>query len=219
MGGTGERSEAVSDERPAGGVDLPPEVRAAIAEHPEAVAGLLRRSGQLTTLLDAVALIEDAADDRMVEGVTVDATHLGLAASELAEEGTVELGASVGANGRELAAAVERVAALERSGSLDRVVELADAFALVTDAMDDRMVESLAATGSALGEVASTAADEDVQRGLTRTLEAVGRAETGDPEATGAVGLVKALRDPEVKAGLGYLLAVARGIGAADRTG
>jgi uncharacterized protein YjgD (DUF1641 family) len=215
MGGTGERSEVAADEQTTHGADLPPAVREAIAEHPEAVAGLLRRSGQLTTLLDAVALIEDAADDRMVDGMAADATHLGLAASELADAGTVELGASVGANGPALAAAIERIAALERSGSLDRVVELADALALVTDAMDDGMVESVAATGTSLGEVATTAADEDVQRGLTRTLEAVGRAETGDRQPVGAVGLVRALRDPEVKAGLGYLLAVARELGAA----
>jgi uncharacterized protein YjgD (DUF1641 family) len=121
---------------------VPPAVREAIADNPEAVARLLRQSGQLAALLDALAL--------------------------------------------------------------------------VTDAMDDRTVETLAETGTSLGEVADAAADDDVRRGLVRTLEGVGRASAAEPESLGPIGLVGALRDPEVKAGMGYLVAVARGIGAAN---
>jgi len=195
---------------------VPPAVREAIADNPDAVARLLRQSGQLAELLDALALVEDSVDDRMIEGLSADATQLGLAATELAGEGTVELSSSVGANGDELARAIEQIAVLQRTGTLDQLVELADALALVTDAMDDRMVETLAETGTSLGEVADTAADDDVRRGLVRTLEGVGRASAEEPESLGPIGLVGALRDPEVKAGMGYLVAVARGIGAAN---
>jgi uncharacterized protein YjgD (DUF1641 family) len=79
------------------------------------------------------------------------------------------------------------------------------------------MIERLAATGTSLGEVADTASDDDVRRGLVRTLEAVGRASAldADVESLGPLGLLGALRDPKVKAGMGHLVAIARGLGAA----
>ena len=203
---------------------VPPEVERAIAENPEAVAGLLERSGQLGELLDMLALLEDGLDDEMVESLTGDATTLGLAAAELAEQETVALSSSVGRHGEELAQTVDRLATLQRTGTLDRLFEVADALALVTDAADDEMIESLAATGTSLGELADTAADDQVRAGLVDLLEGVGRADTEAAEPVGALGLVGALRDPEVKDGLGYLLALARGVGAeradsADVTG
>ncbi|MFC6875339.1 helical membrane plugin domain-containing protein [Halobellus marinus] len=192
---------------------VPPEVERAIAENPEAVASLLERSGQLGQLLDALALVEDGLDDEMVERLTGDATTLGMAASELAEPETARLTASVGQHGDELATTVERLAALERTGTLDRLFELADALALVTDAADDEMIETLTETGTALGEVADTAADDEVRTTLTHLLAGIGQADTDAAEPVGAVGLLRALRDPEVKAGMGYLVALARGVG------
>ncbi|WP_136600700.1 DUF1641 domain-containing protein [Salinigranum halophilum] len=192
---------------------VPSEVVDAIEQNPEAVAELLERSGQLGTLIDALALATDALDDRIVESLTADATTLGLAATALADDGTVELGGAVGANGAELAAAAERVAALERTGTLDRLFEVADALALVTDAADDEMVESVVSRGTALGEMATRAADDDVRRGLERLLDGVGDAAQGEPEPLGPLGLARALRDPEVQAGMGFLVAAARGVG------
>ncbi|MFC5279232.1 DUF1641 domain-containing protein [Halorubrum rubrum] len=194
---------------------LPTEVREAVAENPEAVAALLERSGQLSTLLDALALVEDGLDDETVESVASDATTLGLAATELADGETVELGAAVGENGGELADAVRRIARLQRTGTLDRLADVADAVALVTDATDDDMVETVAATGTSLGELADTATDDEVRRGLVRLLEGVGAAGAEEAGPIGPVGLLGALRDPEVKAGMGYLVSVARGIGTA----
>lgn len=193
--------------------DVPPEVVDAIGENPEAVAAVLERSGQLSSMLDALALVEDALDDRMVEDLTGDATTLGLAAAELADDGTVELGRAVGANGADLADALERVATLQRTGTLDRLFEVADTLALLTDAADDEMIESTVARGTALGEVATTAADDDVKRGIERLLDGVGDATNEGSEPLGPLGLVRALRDPEVQAGVGFLVAVARGIG------
>ncbi|EMA59453.1 DUF1641 domain-containing protein [Halorubrum kocurii] len=193
---------------------LPPEVREAIADNPETVAALLEQSGQLSATLDALALVEDGLDDEMVESLASDATTLGLAATELADRETVELGAAVGESGEELAAAVRQIAVLQRTGTLDRLTELADAVALLTDAMDDEMVETVAATGTALGELADTATEEEVSHGLVRMLDGVGEAGSGEAEPVGPIGLLSALRDPEVKAGMGYLVAVARGIGA-----
>ena len=195
-----------------GADSLPPEVAAAVAEHPEAVADLLERSGQLSTLLEAVE-----ADGEADAALSEEARTLGRAATGLAGDGTVALGEAVGDNGDDLAAAVEQIAIMQRTGTLRRLVEVADAITLLTDAMDDEMIETLAATGTSLGEVADTASQDDVRRGLVRTLEGVGRASAPDGEAAslGPLGLLGALRDPEVKAGMGHLVAIARGIGAA----
>lgn len=194
---------------------LPPEVREAIADNPETVAALLEQSGQLSAMLDALAIVEDGLDDEMVESLASDATTLGLAATELADRETVELGAAVGENGDELAAAVRQIAVLQRTGTLDRLTEVADAVALLTDAMDDEMVETVASTGTSLGELADTATEDEVSHGLARMLNGVGEAGAGAADPVGPIGLIGALRDPDVKAGMGYLVAVARGIGAA----
>lgn len=61
---------------------LPPEVREAIADNPETVAALLEQSGQLSTLLDALALVEGFGDaaDRSTEEYYRLGTQLGQAA-------------------------------------------------------------------------------------------------------------------------------------------
>jgi uncharacterized protein YjgD (DUF1641 family) len=71
------------------------------------------------------------------------------------------------------------------------------------------MVAELARTGSRLGAVA----DPDAVRGLTRLVRAVGGAETADHDPVGTVGLLRATRDRDVRAGLGSLLALARAVG------
>jgi uncharacterized protein YjgD (DUF1641 family) len=115
---------------------------------------------------------------------------------------------AVDGNEEELARLVER---------LDDVNQLLDVLALGTGAMDDEMVTKLAATGNNLGAVADAAAEPETVRGVESMLHAVGDA-TGDleeaPERLGVVGLLRALRDPEVQAGMGFLVAVARNLGA-----
>ena len=123
------------------------------------------------------------------------------------------LDAATGEHAAELAEAVETLARLQRSGTLDDLAALADVAALGSRAMDDEMVTQLAATGTSLGEVADTAADEDVARTVESLLEAVGDAGAEPAEPVGAIGLVRAMRDPEVKAGMGFLLSLAKAMG------
>jgi len=78
---------------------------------------------------------------------------------------------------------------------------------------------SLSNLGSQLGGVADTAAEEDVSRGLESVLHAVGDATSEEVEPVGAIGLAKAMRDPEVKAGLGVALALLKGLGRNVATG
>ncbi|WP_136592288.1 DUF1641 domain-containing protein [Salinigranum halophilum] len=188
-------------------------LEAAIAENPDAVAAFVRRLDAVNELLDVVALGTSALEDDMVAELAGTAATLAEAGDGLATDETVRLAALVGENGDELAASLETLVELQRAGTLDELVGLVDAVSLLTAALEDDMVTELARTGSRLGEVADEAADPDAVRGLTRLVRAVSDAETTGSEPVGPVGLVKSTRDPEVQAGLGYLLALARAVG------
>jgi uncharacterized protein YjgD (DUF1641 family) len=188
-------------------------LEAAIAENPDAVAAFVRRLDAVNELLDAVALGTAALEDDMVAELAATAATLAEAGDGLATEETVRLAALVGESGDDLAAALETLVELQRAGTLDDLVGLVDALSLLTAALEDDMVAELARTGSRLGEVADEAADPDAVRGLTRLVRGVGDAETAAHDPVGAVGLLRATRDPEVQAGLGYLLALARAVG------
>ena len=99
---------------------------------------------------------------------------------------------------------------------LDEVNDLLDILALGSAAVDDEMVVMLAETANNVGTLADTATEPETVRGLESVLHAVGDA-AGDldepPERVGPIGLLRALRDPEVQAGLGFLVAVSKGIG------
>ncbi|ELZ30517.1 hypothetical protein C475_00195 [Halosimplex carlsbadense 2-9-1] len=192
------------------------ELAAAIEENPEAVADLVRRLDAVTELLDVLALGESALDDEMVRELAGTGATLAESADGLATDETVGLAETVGDNGAELREALDSLVALQRGGTLDELLEIAEVVSLLTAALDDEMVRSLAGTGAALGDVAQTAADDDARDGVETMIESVSAAERDPPERVGPVGLVKATRDPEVQHGLGYLLAVARAIGRAQ---
>jgi len=126
---------------------------------------------------------------------------------------TTEIDRVVSENPEAIAESLETLVRLQETGTLDDLVGVADALALLSAAMDDEMVTTLASTGARLGEVADTAADEDVARGLESTLAAVGEATEAEPERLGIVGLARAMRDPQVQTGMGFLVAVARALG------
>ncbi|MFC6952604.1 DUF1641 domain-containing protein [Halorubellus litoreus] len=190
---------------------------AAIEANPEAVARFLERLDAVNDLLDVLDLGMGAMDDEMVESLAKTGGTLAESADGLATRETVQLAESVGANGSELADAMETVVALQRSGTLDDLAAMADVVALASGALDDEMVETLAARGTALGELADTAAEPETVRGLETMLEAVGDAADEPPESVGVVGALRATRDPEVRTGLGFLLAVAKALGASVR--
>lgn len=189
------------------------ELAAAIAENPDAVADLVRRLDAVNDLLDVLALGEGALTDEMVRNISGTSSTLVESADAMATEETVEIATTIGTNGASLDDALESLVALQQSGTLDELMELAEVMSLLTAALDDEMVRSLAATGSSLGEVAETAADENTRNGIQTTLTALGEADSEAPERVGTIGLLKASRDPEVQHGLGYLVAIARAIG------
>jgi uncharacterized protein YjgD (DUF1641 family) len=191
----------------------------AVAEHPEEIVAFVERLGLVNELLDTTALATAALDDEMVARIAGTSSLLVESADGLATPETARLAASVGENAEDLEGALETLVRLERTGTLAELAELADAATLLTAALDDEMVARLARTGSSLGEVADTAAEPETARGIQQLLGAVGEAGDEPPEAVGAVGLVRALRDPEVKRGMGFLVALARGLGRVEEEG
>ena len=192
---------------------VPPELVTAVEDNPEEVARLIRNAGQVNDLLDASAVATAAIDDGMIQRLAEDGSNLGAAADEAATPELATLGESVGENADSLAAGVETIVDLQESGTLENLAEFADIVALLSAAMDDEMVTSLASTGSRLGELADTASDDEVAAGLESTLQAVGDATSGEPEPVGLRTLLNALRDPEVRAGLDVALALLRALG------
>ena len=189
------------------------QLEAIVAENPEAVAAFVDRLDAVNELLDVVALGEGALTDEMVVELAGTASTLAESADGLATDETVALAETVGSNGEELREAVETLISLQRSGTLDELAELGAVGSLASAALDDEMVRSLAGTGSALGEVADTMSDPDTRDGMETLLSGIGTAQRNEPEPVGAVGLARSIRDPDVKYGLGYVLAISKAIG------
>jgi len=159
------------DDPESGGEDLDrDDLESIVAENPEAVATFIDRLDAVNEFLDVVALGEGALTDEMVVELAGTASTLAESADGLATDETVALAETVGGNGAELREAMETLIALQRSGTLDELAEVAEVGSLATAALDDEMVRSLAGTGSALGEVADTAADDDTRDGLKTLL-------------------------------------------------
>jgi len=200
-------------ESPSVAAETPAELATAIEENPEAVATFVERLDAVNELLEVLELGTDALDDDMAVSLAGTAATLGESADGLATEETVTLAENVGENGESLGQALETLAALQEQGTLDDLVELAEVVSLLTDALDDDMAVSLAGTGASLGELADSAAEEDTRDGLSTVLGAVGDAQSEDVSRVGTLGLLRATRDEEVQAGLGYLVLLARALG------
>ncbi|MEA1932658.1 MAG: DUF1641 domain-containing protein [Euryarchaeota archaeon] len=194
------------------------DLEAAIAENPEAVAEFIERLNAVNELFDVVDLGTSVMTDEMVVELSGTAETLAASADGIATDETVGLAESVGENGEELQEALDTLVEFQRSGTLDELAELGDVVSLGTAAMTDEMVRSLAATGSSLGEVAETAAQDETRDGLTAMLNSVSAAEQAETAPVGMVGLMKAIRDPEIQHGLGYLLAIAKALGQQQST-
>ena len=119
-----------------------------------------------------------------------------------------ELVAAIENNPEEVALLVER---------LGLINELIDVVELGVGAVDDEMIHSLARTGNTLAEVADEAADPDTVAGIKRLLNAVGDVEETEVKPVGALGLLGSIRNRDVRAGLGYLVALAAALGARGR--
>jgi len=160
---------------------------------------------------EADSEVEEAADSELEKEAEPETEAVGEPEAESASRSLADVSDEYD---EDLAAAAESLVRLQRAGTLDDLVSAADTISLASAALDDGMVQRLAATGTTVGELADTATEEDVADGLDDVLVAVGEAKgQGPPDRVGFVGLARALRDPAVQTGLGYLLSVLRALG------
>jgi uncharacterized protein YjgD (DUF1641 family) len=187
----------------------------AIEENPEAVAEFVQRLDAANELLAIVELGSGAMDDEMVMELAGTADLLVESADGLATRETVELAEAVGENGDDLSEAVDTMVDLQESGTLDDLADAAEVVSLAGGAMDDEMVMTLAQAGNNLGEVADAAADPAASRGIEMLLQSISESCVHEepPEKMGMIGLMKAIRDPDVQRGLGFWMSVAKNAG------
>ncbi|MFP8890335.1 DUF1641 domain-containing protein [Natrialbaceae archaeon A-CW2] len=167
----------------------------AIKSDPEAVATFVHQHGHTEKLLDRTTT---SSDTTAAKDITGEKDRL----NQVVEDNTGEL-----ANG------LERVVQLERDGDLETLVGLANTVSLLAAAVDDDIIMSVSELGSSLGEIADTTANPDTVVGIQALMNGIGEGANGSTGRMGIIGLVRALRDPNVQRGLGFLIAVTRSTG------
>lgn len=179
----------VEAERPKEGEEA---LRAVLETYGGDYAAAAEYTDELENLIETAIIVIASADEDDVDNVTQSLVTLVEAGDALSTEGTVALAENVGENSEELGGALESVLELQRDGKLDDLVETAGALAALD--IDEGTVES-----------------------LNRLLGAVEEAENAEP--VGPIGFLRSLSGRDVRAGMGYLLAVLRGVGRRLRTG
>ena len=162
-------------------------LRAAIDEHGEDVAGLIERSEEVGDLVDTVVLVLASADDEDVASLAATIAALVRTAAAAGTDETVALADFVGEQGDDAASTFGKLVALDRDGTLDDLLDLGTTLSGLD--VDDGSVET-----------------------ANRLLAAVEAAET-DAEPTGPLGALRALRGPDARAGIGYVVALLRSVG------
>ncbi|MEE6209869.1 DUF1641 domain-containing protein [Salarchaeum sp. III] len=180
----------IEPERPQEGEDA---LRAVLEEYGGDYADAIEYTDELEAVLETAILVIASADDDDVDKVTQSLVTLVEAGDAISTEGTVALAEGVGENSEDLADALDSVIALQQSGDLDELIEMA-------------------------GLLSALEIDETTVTGLNRVLDAVGEAEE-ESEPAGPFALVGAMFDADIRAGLGYLLSVLRAQGSRLRSG
>ncbi|MFB6173563.1 MAG: DUF1641 domain-containing protein [Halobacteriales archaeon] len=209
-------------------------LRAALEEHGEELAAAV--GAELDDVLTTAIVVAASADEGELDHVTESTANLVTAADGLSTEGAAALATDVGESAEDLRAALGTVVDLQRAGHLDDLLTVATAFSgslspgdleelaamleadgpevvaaldLVLDLQREGHLEELLATAETLSALD---VEPEAAAGLNALLGAVGEAER-DAEPVGILGALSALGDPDAKTGLGYLLAVLRGVG------
>ncbi len=166
-------------------------LRAALAEYGDEYAAAIEHTDELVEVLETAILVLASADDEDVEYVTDSLVALTNAADGLTTEQTATLAERVGEDGDALASITERLVELERSGDLEELI------ALTKLAADLEL-------------------DGDTIQGMNRVFAAVGEVERqpeADRQSIGLLGFVRSLRNADVRAGLGYGVALLKALG------
>jgi len=208
----------------------------ALAANGERLAALVNRSDEFENALETAIVVLATADEDELAELSAAAANLIAAADGLSTEATAELAADLGEHADELAASLDTVVALQRDGHLDDLVALATAFtgSLSTEEIErlssmlsesgPELVDTLEAVVELQGEgqleqlletattLSALEIDEEAVQAMNDVLGAVGDAgRVSEPAGVG--GMVRRLTSRDLRAGLGYLLAVLRALG------
>jgi uncharacterized protein YjgD (DUF1641 family) len=130
----------------------------------------------------------------------------------------VELLAQVRESAPSISHVIRRVDELTKSGALDSVLDLAQVLQAAEASVGDAMVHRLGEMVRVLGEMGDLLITSGLPQRLPALMEAASaaRAEAeADPSTIGLLGLMKALKQPEVQFALKFMLALARRMPAA----
>jgi|AntDeeMetagen192_2_1112575.scaffolds.fasta_scaffold00044_10 uncharacterized protein YjgD (DUF1641 family) len=217
-------------------------IQDALATNGEPLAALINRGDEFENALETAILVIASADDEELDEITDSTANLVAAAEGLSTDGTATLATDLGENADDLSKSLETIVTLQREGHLDDLAALATAFtdslspddieALSTmlsengpelvDALDtvlelqrEGQLEALVGTATTLSAIEI---DEDAVQGMNDFLGAVGEARR-DSEPVGLRGTVRRLTSRDLRAGLGYLLALLKAQGRRLRLG
>lgn len=211
-------------------------LREALEAHGGNLAELVEGTDELDDALTTAILIAASADDAELDRITSSTANLIEAADGLSTDEAAELATDLGENADDLSAALETVLALQRAGHLEDFATIATGFG---DSLSAAEVEELSSTLEAdggdivealdvvlalqrdghledlvaLGETLSTLEiDDDTARGLNSLLGAVGEAER-NAKPVGVLEFLRQLTNRDVRAGLGYVVAILKAQG------
>ncbi len=115
-------------------------------------------------------------------------------------------------NQEHLVEAIDKLVWLEKSGNLDALLGFSALIKIVQDSISDAVVERNMEMLSNIGLISTKFTSDRALILLNALGDAICRCEK-EPEPVGMVGLMKALREPEVQKALGMLLNIARELG------
>ncbi|MFD1641941.1 DUF1641 domain-containing protein [Halohasta litorea] len=217
-------------------------IQDALATNGEPLAALINNSDEFENALETAILVIASTDDEELDEITDSTANLVAAADGLSTDDAAALATELGENADELSASLETVVALQQAGHLDDLAALVTAFteslspddiealsALLSengpelvDALDtvlelqrEGQLEALVGTATTLSAIEI---DEDAVDGMNDFLGAIGEARR-DSEPVGLRGTVRHLKSRDLRAGVGYLLALLKAQGRRLRLG
>lgn len=111
-----------------------------------------------------------------------------------------------------LSEAIDKLVWLERSGNLDALLGFSALIKVVQDSISDAVVEKNMEMFTNIGLLSTKFTSDRALMLLNALGDAIYRCK-GKPKPVGLMGLIKAIREPEIRKALGMLLNLAREFG------
>ncbi|MEM0503843.1 MAG: DUF1641 domain-containing protein [Archaeoglobaceae archaeon] len=108
--------------------------------------------------------------------------------------------------------ALDKLVWLEKSGNLDAIIGFASLIKIVQDSISDIVVDRTSEILSNLGLLSVKFTNDRALALLNAIGDAICRCES-EPQPVGLIGLIRALRDPDVKKAIGILVNIAKELG------